>query len=104
MGDVKALLERHAAFWNHDGSGEPLVRVDDRRERAKELAVDLLGASHCIEQGASSREVAGDAGAVVPGARHGWLEPEFGVGRGSRINLGHGDAQMCSDEFDRRAW
>ena len=41
MGDIKALVQRHAAFWNHQDLSEPLVRVQTSRERERFENVDV---------------------------------------------------------------
>jgi hypothetical protein len=41
MGDIKALVQRHAAFWKHQDLGEPLVRVQTGRERELFENVDV---------------------------------------------------------------
>jgi hypothetical protein len=41
MGEFKALLQRHEAFWRHQDLGEPLLRVRSNRERTPFENVDL---------------------------------------------------------------
>jgi hypothetical protein len=41
MGDIKALVQRHAVFWEHQDSGEPLLRAQTIRERELFENVDV---------------------------------------------------------------
>jgi len=41
MGQLKALLQRHEAFWKHEEKGTPLVRVRSGRQRMRFENVDV---------------------------------------------------------------
>jgi hypothetical protein len=41
VGQLKTLLQRHEAFWKHEDSGTPLVRVQSGRTRARFENVDV---------------------------------------------------------------
>jgi len=81
MGDVKALVQRHAAFWKHQDLGEPLVRVLTSRQRERFENLDVTPELLDVEA----------------------LTPEVGK-RDVRKRLVQGDLFHTEDVYSRIPW